>query len=311
MKKIKPPGFETRAERARHAFRPMKSSLKHASFQCHWQSLSPNLASEILPWMTHTGFSMAVKCHSVGERDRPARRQGFLWHPSASSPQKMRTLCVQNEYTFSIVIFVLDWGTGKKPDQNQTVSRPKKGGRPKSTQNPPISHPEAAFSGNHWQKTFHNRTKPNATERFNLACLAYSAVSSTSPKSNKTERFHKSFDFDHVVPTTYDDALASRSIFGLGISDFVHHFAPHHFAIPTRTQPNATERFGPDDPENTCELSVNIVVLISSNHDEVNRRHRTNHGSSPISCALWISRPQQVVVFALHLRRGGVSWLRY
>jgi hypothetical protein len=35
------------------------------------------------------------------------------------------------------------------------------------------------------------------------------------PKSNKTERFQISFDFTDAVPTTYDDASAGRSIFGI------------------------------------------------------------------------------------------------
>jgi hypothetical protein len=72
--------------------------------------------------------------------------------------------------------------------------------------------------------------KPNATERnrtisgspFPRFAPVRSVVRVFAPllfvqaESNKTERFHKSFDFDHAVPTTYDDAFTSRSIFSEG-----------------------------------------------------------------------------------------------
>jgi hypothetical protein len=107
----------------------------------------------------------------------------------------------------------------------------------------PLSEP---FVGHLCRSTERNRTQPNdfgspfprfspvqdpnpnATERirtiFSRSHWTYSydftqiVQFASARKSNKTERFHDRSIFDHAVPTTYDDAFTSRSVFLVRVS---------------------------------------------------------------------------------------------
>jgi hypothetical protein len=68
-----------------------------------------------------------------------------------------------------------------------------------SVQNPPSVGPISRFSAQ-TRKPFSDQSN------FPFASIPL------REKSNKTERFRNAFDFDHAVPSTYDDALPGRSI---------------------------------------------------------------------------------------------------
>jgi hypothetical protein len=113
---------------------------------------------------------MTPMCHRGSQgpfsRSQEIRLLGYLnltRNPNPTRPRKIRTKCVQNEYTFqnaksvtAVATTAYDKenprasasfrSTAKKPDQNQTVSRPKRGEghttTKESTQNPPVSHPK-------------------------------------------------------------------------------------------------------------------------------------------------------------------------